>query len=435
MAVADQIRSQKIQFSEQDTRRGFRFDVYLVLIVAALLAIGLLMVYSTTFDWSYLEFGSPIRIFLRQVRSMIIGAVMLTIAWRIDYRILRNRYVATGIMVLAIIALGLLLILNRNTVFGSQRSLYQGSYQPGEAAKLAVIIYFGAWLASRQQDLGKVGYGLIPFSILVGMVGGLIVLQPDLSTAAIIVLTAWTMFFVAGANIIQIVLAGAGAGLVGWSLSTQFSYARDRLTAHLVAMQDLTNASWHVQQAIIAFTASGSGADANFGPNWFGVGLGQSRQKFGFLPAAHTDSIFAIIGEELGLVGCLVVVILFVLFVWRGFKIASRAQDSFGSLLAVGIVSWIAYEALLNVAVMTAIIPFTGVPLPFISFGGSSLVVAMTATGLLLSVSRQRYTKPDQVRPLTTTSPEREAIVEDDDSRRRDRRGRVSRAGGRRSTD
>ena len=218
-------------------------------------------------------------------------------------------------------------------------------------------------------------------------------LQPDLSTAFIIVLTAWTMFFVAGANIVQILLAGTGAGFVAWILSTQFDYARQRLIQHVAAMQDLTQASWHVQQAIIAFTAPGSRGSGTFSPNWFGVGLGQSRQKFGFLPAAHTDSIFAIIGEELGLFGCLVVITLFVLFVWRTFKIAGNAQDTFGSLLAVGIGSWIAYEALLNVSVMTAVIPFTGVPLPFISYGGSSLVTVLTSVGLLMSISRRRPLK------------------------------------------
>ncbi len=369
----------------------FDFDVYLMLIVAALVAFGLLMVYSTTFDWSYLEFGSPLRIFLRQARSAALGVAVMLLLWRFDYRILRDRRVALAVMLVVILALGGLLIVNNNRAFGAQRSLYEGSYQPGEAAKLAVILYFAAWLASRQGRLQRIGYGLIPFSVLIGLVGGLIVLQPDLSTAFIIAVTAWTMFFVAGANIIQIVLAGAGAGLVGWVLSTQFEYARTRLVEHVQAMQDLTQASWHVQQAIIAFTAPGSrGGGSAFTPNWFGVGLGQSRQKFGFLPAAHTDSIFAIVGEELGLFGCLVVVTLLALFVWRAFKIASEAQEPFGALVAVGIGTWIAFESLLNIAVMTAVIPFTGVPLPFLSYGGSNLVTVLAAVGLLMSISRRR---------------------------------------------
>jgi len=181
---------------------------------------------------------------------------------------------------------------------------------------------------------------------------------------------------------------------VGWVLSTQFDYARTRLAQHFAALQDLTTASWHVQQAIIAFTAPGSRPGSTFSPNWFGVGLGQSRQKFGFLPAPHTDSIFAIIGEELGLFGCLVVVALFVVFVWRAFRVSADARDPFGSLLAAGIGAWISFEALLNIAVMTAVIPFTGVPLPFISYGGSNLVVVLTAVGLLMSISRRKL--PEQ---------------------------------------
>src|SRR5574341_1782626 len=369
----------------------FDFDVFLVLVTAALLAFGLLMVYSTTFDWSYLEFGSPIRIFLRQVRSMVIGIGALVVAWRMNYRLLRDRRVALGIMIVTIIALVVLLIITRNQDSAAQRAFFQGSYQPGEAAKLAIILYFAAWLASKGDKLRGLGTGLIPFSLLVGIVGGLIVLQSDLSTAAITVLTAWTMFFVGGANLFQIFVTGAGAAVVGWLITTQFEYARDRLVAHLDAMADLTQASWHVQQAIIAFTAPGNHVGGPFSPNWFGAGLGQSRQKFGFLPAAHTDSIFAIIGEELGLIGTFVVLALFVLFVWRGFKIARDSADRFGALLAAGIGAWIAYEAMLNVAVVTAIVPFTGVALPFISYGGSNLVVVMTACGLLMSVSRRRF--------------------------------------------
>jgi len=248
MAVTtpDQVRPDDSSPVAAPAPSAFDFDVYLLLIVAALLAFGLLMVYSTTFDWSYLEYGSPVRIFLKQVRSLAIGLVAMLIAWRFDYRILRDRRVALGIMVATIAALGVILLLSNNTVFNAQRSLLNGSIQPGEAAKLAVIIYFGAWLASRQGQLHRIGYGLIPFSVLVGAVGGLIVLQPDLSTAAIIVMTAWTMFFVAGSNIFQILLAGAGATFVGWTVSTQFDYARDRLADHINALQDLTKASWHV---------------------------------------------------------------------------------------------------------------------------------------------------------------------------------------------
>lgn len=376
---------------------GFDFDIYLAALAAALLAIGLMMVFSTTFDWSYLEFGSPIRIFLNQIRSFVIGLVALVIAWRMDYRVLRDRRIATALMIIAILALLALLVVG-DEQFNANRSFINGSYQPGEAAKLALIIYFGAWLASKRERLHRFGYGLLPFSILVGAMGGLIILQPDISTAAILVLTAWTMFFLAGANIFQIILTGVGAASIGWVVTTQFDYARERLADHLAAMRDLTQADWHVQQAIIAFTAPGNRPGGVFSPNWLGLGLGQSRQKFGFLPFPHTDSIFAIIGEELGLMGCLVVIGLFGLLIWRIFKIALECPDFFGSMVASGIGAWIAYEALLNISVMTGIVPFTGVSLPFISYGGSSLVTMMAAVGLVMSISRRRLQKIDEVR-------------------------------------
>jgi cell division protein FtsW len=249
---------------------------------------------------------------------------------------------------------------------------------------------------------------------------GLIVLQPDLSTALIIFLTAWTMFFLAGADILQLLMSAGVASVVGFLITLQFSYARERLALHWQAVSDLTSASWHVQQAVIAFTAPGRDPLNPFKPNWFGVGLGQSSQKFGFLPAPHTDSIFAIIGEELGLFGTLIVIGLYVLFVFRGLTIARKARDPYGSLLASGITLWIAVEAVLNVAVMTAVLPFSGVPLPFISFGGSSLVTVLASIGLLLNISRTKaYQAPRRTRADYVVG-------------RGNRRGSISRIGSRR---
>jgi cell division protein FtsW len=394
---------------------SFEFDIYLVLVVAGLLALGLMMVFSTTFDWSYQVFGSPTRIFLRQVRSLGVGAVVMVVLARLDYHLTRR--MAVPIILVAVVTLVVLLTLPNTEAFGARRSFFNGSIQPGEAAKLAVIIYLAAWLAGRGRNIKKLTYGLLPFSVLVGVVCGLVVLQPDLSTALIIFLTAWAMFFLAGAAILQLLISAIIASGVGFLLTLNFAYARERLALHWRAASDLTTASWHVQQAVIAFTAPGRDPLNPFKPNWFGVGLGQSSQKFGFLPAPHTDSIFAIIGEELGLLGTLIVVVLYVIFVWRGISISREAADSYGALLASGITLWVAVEALLNVAVMTAVLPFSGVPLPFISYGGSSLVTLLAAVGLLLSISRSKdYQAPRRTRADYTVG-------------RRDRRGRVSRVG------
>lgn len=397
---------------------SFEFDIYLVLVVAVMVALGLMMVFSTTFDWSYQVFGSPTTIFLRQVRSLAIGIVVAVVVSRLDYDLTRR--MAVPIIALTILSLALLLALPNTEAFGARRSFLNGSIQPGEPAKLAVVIYLAAWLAGRGHSIKKLGYGLLPFSALVGAVCGLIILQPDLSTAAIIFLSAWMLFFLAGADIIQLFISSALASVVGFLLMINFGYARERLAQHWEAVNDLTRASWHVQQAVIAFTAPGRDPLNPYKPNLFGVGLGQSSQKFGFLPAPHTDSIFAIIGEELGLFGTLVVVALYVAFVYRGFTIARNARDPYGALLAAGITLWVAIEALLNVAVMTAIIPFSGVPLPFISFGGSSLVTALAGVGLLVSISRTRtYQAPRRTRADYTVG-------------RRDGRGRISRVGRRR---
>jgi cell division protein FtsW len=236
-----------------------------------------------------------------------------------------------------------------------------------------------AWLAAKRNKIRRITYGIIPFSVLIGIVAFLIVLQPDISTAASILATALSMFFIAGADWIQLLVIGSVMGIAGWQLVTRLDYAQQRISAHMAAVENLTQASDHVQMAVAAFINGGL----------TGVGLGESTQKFGnSLPFPHTDSIFAVIGEELGLLGTFCVIMLFVTLIYRGFTIARHAPDAFGGLLAAGVTCWIAYDALLNIAVMTALVPPTGVPLPFISFGGSSLVAALAGVGLMLSVSR-----------------------------------------------
>ena len=279
-------------------------------------------------------------------------------------------------------------------MFGAQRAFINGSLQPGELAQLVTIIYMAAWLSAKQNKIRRLSYGLIPFSILIGTVTGLIVLQPDLSTAILILGTTVVMFFLAGADLLQMAIAGVLGGVAGSVLIQQIAntYAGPRLSSYLDSVNNLTAASYHVQQAIVAFVRGGL----------TGVGLGEGSQKFGFLPAPHTDSIFAIIAEELGLVGCVLVTTLFIILAIRGFRIARQAPDSFGALLAGGITFWIVLEALLNIAVMTALVPFSGVPLPFISFGGSALVTSLAGVGILLNISRSarrevgREAQPDR---------------------------------------
>lgn len=389
-------------------------DRWLVVLVTMLLVLGALMVYSATFDWSYQSFGSEIEILLRHIRNILIGTVGLVALALLDYRFLRR-----VVVWLLLITIGLLLAvwLFGDDTFGARRALIAGSFQPGEAAELIIVVYLAAWLSSRRTQIRSVGYGLAPFAVLVGVVAGLVILQPDLSTAAIIILTSVVMFFLAGADWRQLLIAfGMTSGvmlLVTW-LGLLPGYARARVTTYLAGVTDLTQANYHIQQAVIAFLNGG----------WTGVGLGNGRQKFGFLPATHTDSIFAVIGEELGVLGAGFVFLLYVLLVARGFYVARHARDPFGALLAAGLTVWIAVKALLNIAVITAILPSTGTPLPFVSFGGSSLVVLMAGVGLLLSVSRLPYRQ--------AAMQERRGLIATPDRSGGHRRSRLSRPGRRR---
>ncbi len=354
-----------------------QFDLYLLAVVGVLCAIGLLMVYSASIDASFLatEDRSTTYFFRRQLfPNLCVGAIAMYILARLDYHIWRRLSV---ILMLGIIISLLLVLAVGDDRLQARRALISGSLQPGEAAKLVIVIYMAAWLSSKRNKLRNVTYGLVPFSIMVGVVATLIVLQPDISTAASILATSLTMFFLAGASWIQLITVAVGAGAAGWTIATQFPYAQRRIEDHLNAINNLALANDHVQAAIVAFLDGGL----------FGVGLGEGRQKYA-IPFPHTDSVFAVIGEELGLFGCFIVIALYIVLVIRGFTVARNAPDAFGSLLASGVTVWLTYDALLNIAVMTALAPPTGVPLPFISFGGSSLVTALAGVGIILSVSR-----------------------------------------------
>jgi cell division protein FtsW len=365
--------------TEQPARKkmfGLPIDTMLLVVAGALVAFGLMMVYSTTFDWSYREFGNPSVIFLRQLRWLAVGVVAMLVAARMPYHWWR-RLAVLGMAGTLVALVGVLVI--GTTTFNAQRSFFNGSVQPSELAKLVVILYLAVWLDSKSDRIHQMSYGLLPFAFIVGVVAGLILLQPDLSAAGTVVIVAALMFFIAGADILQMGLVGAAVAATAFLVLQVSETGRQRLADYLAGVQDLTQASWHVQQAAIAFINGGL----------FGRGLGESHQKFGFLPTPHTDSIFAIVGEELGLVGCLFLIALFLAFAWRGFRIAAHSRDQLGAIMAAGLVCWVVVEALINIAVMVGAMPFAGNALPFISYGGSSLVVTLTGVGILLSISRR----------------------------------------------
>jgi len=392
-----------------------KFDYLLIITVVALLIVGLMMVYSATFALGYQLHGQPTYFFIRQLLWMGLGLMAMIISARIEYHTWRKWSIL--IMAGALLLLGLVLAVGSDR-FGGQRWLLNGSIQPGELAKLAVIIYIADWLSSKGQRIRQVTYGLIPFAILLGFVTGLIMLQPDFSTAVLIALTAIAMFFIAGGDLWQMIASGILGGATFTLLVTRSEYRLLRITSFLNPMNDQLGSNYQVRQILIAL---GSGGIT-------GLGLGASRQKFGYIPASHTDGIFAILGEELGLIGCLAVIALFAFLAYRGFRVALAAPDSFGTVLAAGITCSLIFQALINIAVVTATAPFTGIPLPFISFGGSSLVISLTAVGLLLAVSRgtlpEEAEQPEDKKEMVGRATH--------DLGRRDRRSRVPRPGRRR---
>jgi cell division protein FtsW len=390
--------------STSGRNRESRLDYPLFIAVGMLAAIGLLMVYSTTFDWGYQEFGDAAHFLARQGLWLAVGIGVMWLMTRIDYT--TWHHLSIPLMGGALVLLIAVLLFGQER-FNAQRAFLNGSIQPSELMKLIAVIYIADWLSSKGEKIRNVGYGLIPFAVLIGVIAGLIVLQPDFSTAGVIALVAGIMFFLAGADIKQIIAGLAVSGFTFALLVVNSAYAQERIRSYIEALNDPTQASYHVRQAMIALGSGGL----------FGVGPGASRQKFGYLPFPHTDSVFAVLGEELGLIGALVVLSLFACLAYRGFRIALRAPDAFGTLMATGVTCWIAIEALANVAVMTGILPLTGTPLPFISYGGSSLISLMAGIGLLQSIAR------GSPKGLT-----RSALV---DRRRRHGRPRLSRVGGR----
>ena len=360
--------------------RRYHLDYALLVSIAGLLMLGLLMVYSAS-QLSVL--GDPGYWFRRQLIWAALGVVALVFTARLDYHIWR-RISLPGM--LCALALLLLVLKLGHTAYGAQRWLSLGlfSFQPSELTKLVLAVYVADWLAHKGAEIASFAYGLVPFALVTGLVLGLILMQNDMGTAAIIAVMALAMFFAAGANLLQLVpTLGLGALAFIW-LVVHTGYRRARLDAFLHPLSPGCSdaASYQVCQGLISLGSGGI----------FGRGLGDSVQKAGYLPNPFTDSIFAVIGEELGLVGCLLVLALFAVLAYRGLRAARRAPDRYGALLACGVTCWLLIQALVNIGSVVDAIPFTGVPLPFVSFGGSSLVTALAAVGILLNISRHGVT-------------------------------------------
>ncbi|UCF60209.1 MAG: cell division protein FtsW [Anaerolineaceae bacterium] len=396
-----------IQGSSTRRRLTLGFDPWLLILIVALMAFGLVMVYSASWDVSWRLHNDPNAIFRSQLGHLGLGLiVMMVAAWApIDW----IRRLAPILILVAIGALFAVLLVNVGSAH--RRAFLGGSIQPSEMAKLALIIYLAVWMESKGDRLGDMGYGFWPLIMIMGIVGGLILIQPDLSAGFTVAIISVTLFFLAGARIFQVLVMAFGGGTLALLVVRLTQTGQERWGEFIGGLVDLEEASYHVQQSLQAFYSGGI----------MGRGLGASRGKFGFLPAPHTDSIFSVIGEELGLIGALLALTLFCLFLWRGFRIAMSSPDSLETLLASGITFWIGLEAMINMSVLLGLLPFAGNALPFFSYGGSSLVTTLSAVGLLFNISRRTPEKIDVRGSVATLGVSR-----------RNRRRRVSRLSSRR---
>jgi cell division protein FtsW len=362
-------------------RERHQADYSILLAVVALAAVGILMVYSSSAMHAYIERVDTLAIVGPQIFWGALGILVMVLTMRIDYRWLRLVSVPAYAIALVLLILVFVPGLNR-IVGGSARWLVIGplpAVHPAEIAKLALILYLAHWMANRGKRIGGFRSGTVPFLLIALPVLALVFKEPDLGTTVVITLAAFTMFFVAGASLWQLGAMGA-IGFLGVLLVGLKDYQIERIRTFLDPWADPLGTGFHTIQGLLALGLGGI----------LGTGLGESKLAGGlYLPNAWNDFIFAIIGEEFGFIGAGLVIGLFVLLAYAGIRTALRAPDTFGALLAGGITAWLCFQAFINIAVVVALLPVTGITLPFISAGGSSLLVSFAAAGVLLSISRE----------------------------------------------
>jgi cell division protein FtsW len=350
-----------------------RYDLFVLGIVSGLVIFGIIMVYNSSVALAIRDFGDQYYYVREQLKGLVVGIIALIIFSRIHYRKLYGIaipvLIATLVLLMAVFLPGIGV-----RALGASRWIRLGpiGLQPAEFAKLAMVIYLSAWFSTREKER------FFSFLILISMVVGLVLIEPDMGTSIILIVISIIMYFVSGAPLRHFALLApcvVGAFLL---LAVISPYRFSRITTFLHPSSDPLGASYQVRQALLAVGSGG----------FWGVGLGKSRQKYEYLPEANTDSIFAIVAEEGGFVGSVILIGFITVFLWRGFSIAIRAPDRFSQLLCVGIVSWIGFQTMLNIAANLALLPLTGIPLPFISYGSSGLVITLAGVGILLNISR-----------------------------------------------
>lgn len=360
------------------------YDPLIFMSVFLLIGLGLIMVYSSSAAIAYQKFNDPYYFFKRQLSWIILGALLMSFFMRLDYSALQN--ITYPVLIITLVLLVLVLFPQfGKKVGGAQRWLQLGgfTFQPSELAKFTLILYVVHSLVKKQEKIKDFFYGYLPNLVVLGIFSILFLLQPDMGTTVIMLTVIFILFFIAGIkfshlfySILMLLPALCAAVL-------NSEYQRNRIVSFLNPEKDPLGSGYQIIQSFLAF---GRG-------NIFGMGLGDGRQKLFFLPEPHTDFIFSIIGEELGFVGTVIVVLLFLVIIWRGVQIALKSTDLYGAYLSLGLTSLIGVQAMVNLAVSVGLLPTKGLTLPFVSMGGSSLIVSMVSAGVLLNISKKAGVK------------------------------------------
>lgn len=361
--------------SEHVVVRKSTIDVGFLAVVILLVVFGLIMVFSASYPSANYRYGNGLYFIQKQAIWAALGAAAMIFTIKFDYRLYKKYALQIAVVTLIL----LVLVLFSKPINGARRWLGVGSFtiQPSEIAKVSVIIYFAAALSVTKEKIREFKE-LIKYGVMLLLVLGLLVLEPHFSVCIIISLVVLVMLLVAGANVKHFILASFAVIPVAIAVMASQQYRLDRLAVYLDPFVDPQGDGWQIIQSLYAICSGGL----------FGLGFGNSRQKYMYVSEPQNDFIFAIICEELGMIGAFVIIVLFAILIWRGIKIAMNAPDMFGSLLVTGIVSLVGVQTFLNIAVVTKLIPTTGIPLPFFSAGGSSLVFLMAAMGMVLNVSK-----------------------------------------------
>ena len=379
-------------------------DLPFFFIVIILLVMGIIMMFSASYAWAISEGSEGTYYAKRQILFAAIGLVAMFIASRVDYHMFQNKFIAFSIYGVSLILLLLVKFTSLGKTHNNARrwlSIGKQEFQPSEIMKFAIVILFAMLLANNYKKLKNYKTGVLPFIVLLLPVVGLLMLQPHLSCTILICLIAVAMIFIGGSKLSHIL----GTGLIGviclgtviiYKINVEgFTYFKKRFQSWLYPFSDTLGVTWQTDQSLIAIGSGG----------FFGMGLGNSRQKFQYLPESKNDFVFSIVCEELGFVGAITVIALFAFFVFRGFYIASKSPDKFGMLVCLGLTMQIGFQAFLNIAVVSNLIPNTGISLPFFSYGGTSLMMLLAQMGVILNISRH-------------------AMLDDEEEERKDKRAK-----------